>query len=77
VDPIIWAIAAVFSPLLLLTFLSHQAGEKIRHSKSLWVRAVGLSLVGAGWLGYSLLAFLIVINFVTPLAAWTWFRLVN
>jgi hypothetical protein len=71
-DSIIWNIAAVLSPLILLTVLCHQAGEKIRYSKFLPWRAVGLSLVGIGWLGYSLLAFLALIDIVAPLSAWTW-----
>ena len=33
---------------------------------------VGLSLVGIGWLGYSLLAFLALIDIVAPLSAWAW-----
>ena len=53
-------------------FLSHQAGEKIRYSKFAPGRAVGLSLVVIGWLGYSLLAFFILINFAVPLAEWAW-----
>ena len=53
-------------------FLSHQAGEKIRYSKFAPGRAVGLSFIVIGWLGYSLLAFFIFINFVAPLAAWAW-----
>jgi hypothetical protein len=32
----------------------------------------GLSLVGIGWLGYSLLAFLALIDIVAPLSAWAW-----
>lgn len=67
-----WKIGEVLLPLTLLAFLSHQAGEKIRYSKFAPGRAVGLSLIGIGWLGYSLLAFFILINFVAPLAAWTW-----
>jgi hypothetical protein len=78
-DSIIWNIAAVLSPLILLTFFCHQGGEKIRKSKFLpwrtvglpW-RTVGLSLVGIGWLGYSLLAFLALIDIVAPLSAWAW-----
>jgi hypothetical protein len=57
---------------MLLTFLCHQAGEKIRYSKFLPWRTVGLSLVGIGWLGYSLLAFLALIDIVAPLSAWAW-----
>jgi hypothetical protein len=38
-----------------------QASEKIRYSKFFPGRTVGLSLVGIGWLGYSLLAFLALI----------------
>ena len=71
-DSIIWNIAAVLSPLILLTFLCHQAGEEIRYSKFLPWQTVGLSLVGIGWLGYSLLTFLMLINVVAPLAAWAW-----
>jgi hypothetical protein len=71
-DSIIWNIAAVLSPLILLTFLCHQAGEKIRYSKFLPWRTVGLSLVGIGWLGYSLLAFVALIDIVAPLSAWAW-----
>ena len=71
-DSIIWNIAAVLSPLILLTFLCHQGGEKIRNSKFLPWRTVGLSLVGIGWLGYSLLAFLALIDIVAPLSAWAW-----
>ena len=73
----IWNIAAVLSPLILLTVLCHQAGEKIRYSKFLPWRTVGLSLVGIGWLGYSLLAFFILINFVVPLDAWAWIAFVK
>ena len=76
-DPIFLSIAGVFLPLLLLAFLCHQAGEKIRYSKFLPNRTVGLSLVGLGWLCYSLLAFFMTTNFVAPLAAWAWFRFVN
>ena len=65
-------IAAVLSPLIRLTFLCQQAGEKIRYSKFLPWRTVGLSLVGIGWLGYSLLAFLALIGIVAPLSAWAW-----
>jgi hypothetical protein len=36
------------------------------------VATVGLSLVGIGWLGYSLLAFLALIDIVAPLSAWAW-----
>jgi hypothetical protein len=71
-DSIIWNIAAVLSPLILLTFFCHQGGEKIRKSKFLPWRTVGLSLVGIGWLGYSLLAFLALIDIVAPLSAWAW-----
>jgi len=67
-----WNIVRVFLPLILLAFLSHQAGEKIRYSKFSPGRALGLSLVGIGWLGYSLLTFLMLINVVAPLAAWAW-----
>jgi hypothetical protein len=35
-------------------------------------RTVGLSLVGIGWLGYSLLAFLGLIDIAAPLSAWAW-----
>jgi hypothetical protein len=48
-DSIIWNIAAFLSPLILLTFLCHQAGEKIRYSKFLPWRTVGLSLVAIVW----------------------------
>lgn len=71
-DPLAWNIAAVLLPLVLLAFLSHRAGEKIRYSKLLPARTVGLSLVGIGWLGCGLLAFLVLINVVAPLAAWAW-----
>ena len=67
-----WKIAEILLPLTLLAFLSHQAGEKIRNSKFPPGRAVGLSLIGIGWLGYSLLAFLILIDFLGPLTAWAW-----
>jgi hypothetical protein len=67
-----WKIAEILLPLTLLAFLSHQAGEKIRYSPFAPGRAVGLCLIGIGWLGYSLLAFFILINFVAPLAAWIW-----
>jgi hypothetical protein len=72
IDSIIWNIAAILSPLILLAFLCHQAGEKIRYSKFLPWRTVGLSLVAIGWLGYSLLAFLALANIVAPLTAWAW-----
>ena len=71
-DSIIWNIAAVLSPLILLTFFCHQGREKIRKSKFLPWRTVGLSLGGIGWLGYSLLAFLALIDIVAPLSAWAW-----
>lgn len=67
-----WNIVRVFLPLILLAFLSHQAGEKIRYSKFAPGRAVGLSLIAIGSLGYSLLAFFIFMNFLVPLAAWAW-----
>ena len=76
-DSITWNIAAVLLPLILLAFLCHQAGEKIRYSKFLPNRTLGLSLVGIGWLGYSLLAFLMLINVVAPVAAWAWFTFVK
>ena len=36
-----WNIVRVFLPLILLAFLSHQAGEKIRYSKFSPGRAFG------------------------------------
>jgi hypothetical protein len=67
-----WKIAEILLPLTLMAFLTYQAGEKIRYSKFAPGRVVGLCLIGIGWLGYSLLAFFIFINFVAPLAAWLW-----
>ena len=66
-----WNIAKVLLPLIILTFLSHQAGEKNRHSNLSPVRAVGFLLLGIGSLGYSLLAFLVVIYLIGPLVAWS------
>jgi hypothetical protein len=71
-DSVAWNIAEFLLPLTLLAFLSHQAGEKIRYSKFAPGRAVGLSLIAIGSLGYSLLAFFIFMNFLVPLAAWAW-----
>ena len=76
-DSIAWNIAAGLLPLILLAFLCHQAGEKIRYSSFLVGRTVGLSLVGIGWLAYALLAFFILINFVAPIGAWAWTTYVN
>ena len=71
-DSVAWNIAAGLWPLILLAFLCHQAGEKIRYSNFLFGRTMGLSLAGIGWLAYALLAFFILINFVAPVAAWAW-----
>jgi hypothetical protein len=72
-----WNIAKVLLPLIILAFLSHQAGEKIRCSNFSPVRALGLSLLGIGWLGCSLLAFIILIIFVAPMVAWPWITFVT
>ena len=71
-NPMAWNIAVLLLPPFVLAFLSHQAGERIRYSKFLPGRALGWSLMGIGWLGYSLLTFLTLINVVVPLAAWAW-----
>jgi len=67
-----WKITEILLPLSLVALLSHQAGEKIRSSKFAPGRALGLSLIGIGWLGYSLITFLVLINLVAPLIAWIW-----
>jgi hypothetical protein len=72
-----WNIAAVLLPPFVLAFLSHQAGERIRCSKFLPGRALGLSLIGIGWLGYSLLTFLALTNVFIPLTAWAWTTVVE
>jgi len=76
-DFIAWNIAEILLPLTLLAFLSHQAGVKNRYSNLLAVRAVGSLLLGIGWLGYSLLAFLILIDLIAPLVAWSWTTFVH
>jgi len=62
-----WNIANFLLPLIILAFLSHQAGEKIRYSPHSPIRAVGFLLVGIGWLCFSLIAFLILDDLVFPL----------
>jgi hypothetical protein len=72
-----WNIAKILLPLIILAFLSRLAGERIRCSNFSPVRALGSSLLGIGWLGYSLLAFIILINFVAPMVAWSWITFIH
>jgi hypothetical protein len=62
-----WSFALVVLAIILGAMVCYQAGEKIRYSPRLPVRAVGLLLVGIGLLCFGLIAFLILDDLVLPL----------
>ena len=70
-DPMAWNIVVLLLPPFNWHFLAIKLAKDIRYPSFCWVR-LGWSLIGIGWLGYSLLTFLTLINVVVPLAAWAW-----